>query len=104
MTFFYFLHVFAAGFAALCAIAIGPWILGVPGQDKPETPYIRGWKMGFVVVWIYPIMWTISRIAFWIARYFGWVDAHNIENWFVTVIFAVALARMIWAIKILIDT
>lgn len=95
-------------FAVLCAAAIVPWILGVPGDPGPpghESAYARGWTMGLGVVCVYPIARALNVISVWGVRFF--VDApaqmrwENISQSFGALIFLVALLRLGWAIKIL---
>jgi hypothetical protein len=39
--------------AVLCLIALGPWILGIPGVD---SDYARGWTLGLAALIGFPLV------------------------------------------------
>ena len=47
--------------AALSAIAVPFWLMGVPGV---ENSYAKGWKIGLYAVIVYPILWCCV-LGFW---------------------------------------
>lgn len=94
-------------FAALCVVAIVPWILGVPGdpgEPGNESAYARGWKMGLIVVCIYPIARALNVLSVWGVRWVADAPAQmrweSISQIFGAFIFLVALLRLGWAIRI----
>ena len=95
-------------FAILCALAIFPWILGVPGdpgEPGHESDYARGWKMGLVVVCAYPIVRALGVAAVWGVRLLAinptQTRFEKISVSFGALIFLMAIARLGWAFKIL---
>ena len=44
----------ANGFAYLCALALLPWALGVPGNGM-NSRYGQGWSLGLQVLWLFPL-------------------------------------------------
>ncbi len=54
--------VITGAFAALCALILPFWIMGVPGV---ENDYARGWNIGLDAIMYYPIAWIIMFGLFW---------------------------------------
>ena len=105
---FHFVQIAGDAFAVLCAVAILPWILGVPGDPGPpgqESNYARGWMMGLYVILIYPLVWLFDVAAVWGVRWLA--DAavqiywENAIKSFGAFAFLLALVRLGWAFKIL---
>lgn len=103
-----FISTLGDAFAALCAVAVPLWILGVPGNPGPpgnESNYARGWKMGLGVIMVYPAVRVLNVATVWGVR---WVaDAPSQTRWesisksFGALIFLVALVRLVWAFRVL---
>lgn len=50
-------------FAALCLLGLPLWILGVPGV---EGQYAKGWIMGLYVLLIFPGVWLLNYIPYFL--------------------------------------
>ncbi len=94
--------------AALCVVAIIPWILGVPGDPGPpghESNYARGWKMGLGVIIVYPLVWALDFLPYFIFR--GLVSPsaqaswQNISQWIGAIALVAAILRLSWAFRVL---
>lgn len=59
----------AVGFFALM---FPVWILGVPGNAKPDSPQRTGWTLGLVVILLYPVavlvLYLLSRLHRLVSR------------------------------------
>lgn len=94
--------------AALCVVAIIPWILGVPGdpgEPGHESNYARGWKMGLGVILVYPVVWALNFLPYFIFR--GLVSPaaqaswQNLSQWIGAVALVAAIVRLAWAFRVL---
>jgi hypothetical protein len=52
---------FSGVLAAVCGVAIPFWLMGVPGV---ENAYAKGWRIGLLVLVLYPTAW-VGLLVFW---------------------------------------
>lgn len=95
-----------SGACALGCIALFPlWVLGVPGSPDRQSNYVRGWTMGFNVLWLYPLGWALNTVPFWAGRRF--VDEAARAKWesaqpvIALVLVIAGLARLIQSVVLL---
>ncbi|UXN74364.1 hypothetical protein N8D56_04000 [Devosia sp. A8/3-2] len=84
--------------AMLCALAIVPWLLGVPGTDNN---YAKGWTIGFYALLAYLTVFIILAILR-VAAHLGWFrfPAHTADSlsWSAVLGFAIARGLARWLI------
>ena len=111
MTSFKLVAIFSITTAGLCVLLILPWMLGVPGQIQTEpSPYVEGWSLGSIVIWLYPISILLVygfNLIIWILSIYDKIDRLNlIRCQQISTIIAIALTilailQMIRAFRIM---
>ncbi len=94
--------VISGALAALCALVIPFWIIGIPGV---ENDFARGWKIGLDVIMYYPITWVIVFGVSWGLRRViplnGQRSLTVVVAFCFMIFFAVALLRLGQAFQIM---
>lgn len=49
--------------AVLCLLAVPFWGLGAPGVPSADSAYTQGWKLGFGVLFVYPLATLINYFS-----------------------------------------
>ena len=84
--------------AILCALAIVPWILGIPGTDNN---YAKGWTIGFYALLFYLTAFIVLAVLR-VAAHLGWFrfPAHVADSlsWSAVLAFCIAQGLAWWLI------
>ena len=88
--------------AALCVGIFPFWIMGIPGVDNN---YALGWKMGFQVLWMFPLAWVMAYGVFRLLK--NTLPANHHEtidlgtSICMSVFFGLAILRLVQALNLI---
>jgi hypothetical protein len=64
------INTISTALAVLCLIALGPWLLGIPGV---ENDYARGWKLGLAALVGFPLVHRLLSLLGRLGLQANWV-------------------------------